>query len=147
MLGGQCIGWEAVGKVAWWFFRVWMVQRRLPELHSATFPASMLYWSNCRYLDAISVKSKEQEQDACTAHLLTIPFFASSGSQRDRVIEASLRRDPLLQILEWAVHHEATQPEDYIFALVGLCDNKDIGINYNKTCAEVYMEVARHLLQ
>lgn len=147
MIGERCITWEVIGKVAWWFFRISLVERRLPELHSATFPASMLYWSNCSYLDARSAASTEQQRDTCMAHLLTQSFFSSSGSDQDQVVDASLRRSPLLQILEWAIHHEATHPEDYIFALIGLCDSKAIKIDYSKTCTEIYVEVARYLLE
>jgi hypothetical protein len=55
-------------------------------------------------------------------------------------------RKDILWLLYESVNYESTDIRDRVYALVGMCDDPDIEVDYRKTPAEVFTSLARHMI-
>jgi hypothetical protein len=62
-----------------------------------------------------------------------------------KAMEGDGRKD-ILWLLYESVNYESTDIRDRIYALIGMCDDPDIEINYHKTPDEVFTSFATHII-
>ncbi|KAJ4348062.1 uncharacterized protein N0V89_009434 [Didymosphaeria variabile] len=55
-------------------------------------------------------------------------------------------REDILWLLYESVNYESTDIRDRIYALIGMCDDPNIEIDYHKTPAEVFTFLAKHII-
>lgn len=79
--------------------------------------------------------------------------LAGQQSSEDRAVsglgyksmEGDGRKD-ILWLLYESVNYESTDIRDRIYALLGMCDDPDIEVDYNKTPVEVFTSFAKHMI-
>ncbi|KAK4552260.1 hypothetical protein LTR86_010430 [Recurvomyces mirabilis] len=62
-----------------------------------------------------------------------------------KAMESNGRKD-ILWLLYESVNYESTDVRDRIYALIGMCDDSEIEIDYHKSPSEVFTSLARHLM-
>jgi hypothetical protein len=79
--------------------------------------------------------------------------LAGQQASEDRAVSGlgyeAMKRDGrkgILWLLYESVNYESTDVRDRIYALVGMCDDPEIEIDYHKAPAEVFTSLARHLI-
>jgi hypothetical protein len=109
-------------------------------------------YSSPRTLEWLHKKLKIAEAQLAAISFLTQKTVGQQSSE-DRAVsglgykamEGDGRKD-ILWLLYESVNYESTDIRDRIYALIGMCDDPDIEVDYHKTPAEVFTSFAKHII-
>jgi hypothetical protein len=109
------------------------------------------------YSSPRTLKWLHRKLEVADTQLAAISFLtqrlAGQQASEDRAVSGlgyeamkSDGRKSILWLLYESVNYESTDVRDRIYALIGMCDDPEIEIDYHKTPAEVFTSLARHLI-